>query len=139
MDSTLHTTSTDAKPSASELIQLSAQTAWACNRQEHEVEDLLRDTDLFVTVRKGDRLVGFGRALSDGVFRALVDDIIVDQSCRNEGIGGHMIEVLMEKLSDIEEVFLNCGEQMEEFYKRFGFKKFNGLTMKAEPRAASDS
>jgi predicted GNAT family N-acyltransferase len=139
MDKSLYTISTDEKPSASELMELFAQAVWACNRQEHEINDLLKNTDLFVAVRKGDRLVGFGRALSDGVFRALVEDIIVDQSCRNEGIGGHMIEVLMKKLSDIEEVFLNCGGHMEGFYKRFGFEKLDGLTMMAEPRATPGS
>ena len=138
MDQSMYTTSTDAKPSALELGELFAQTMWARDRQEHEIETLLRNTALCVTVRKGNRLVGFGRALSDGLFRALVDDIIVDESCRNEGIGGHIMKVLMEELSDIEEVFLNCGEQMEEFYNRFGFEKLDGLTMIARPRAASD-
>ena len=137
MDRSLYTTSTDKKPTASELMELFAQASWARDRQEHEIEVLLKNTDLCVSVRKGNRLVGFGRALSDDVSRAHIDDIIVDESSRNEGVGTHVMQVLMEKLSHIEEVFLNCGDQMEGFYNRFGLEKLDGLTMIAQPRAAS--
>ncbi|MBD3243905.1 MAG: GNAT family N-acetyltransferase [Chitinivibrionales bacterium] len=132
MDTTQYTTSTDTKPSSAELSRLFSQTGWAAGRQGGDIEIMLANTQVFVAVRKAGTLVGFGRALSDGVYRALVDDIVVDESCRGQGLGAHIMESLMRQLSGIEEVFLNTGPNLEHFYARFGFAGFGGLTMKAE-------
>jgi predicted GNAT family N-acyltransferase len=134
-----YTISTDALPSVSELSGLFAQADWARKRNHGDIEKLLQHTDVFVVVRDGGSLVGFGRALSDGVFRALVDDIIVDQAHRSQGIGQTIVRTLMKQLSAVEEVFLNTGHHLESFYSKYGFKEFDGLTMVAEEDAAADA
>jgi GNAT superfamily N-acetyltransferase len=128
-----YTVSTRALPSAAELARLFAQVDWARHRTRPGTRRLLKRTKVFVTVRDGQRLVGFGRALTDGLYRALVDDIIVDASHRNRGIGALIVGGLMKELSSVEEVFLNTGPHLERFYGRHGFREFGGLTMKAEP------
>ena len=134
-----YTISTDALPSISELLGLFAQAGWARKRNHGDIDRLLQNTDVFVVVRHGGSLVGFGRALSDGVFRALVDDIIVDQAHRSQGIGQIIVRTLMKQLSAVEEVFLNTGHHLESFYSKCGFKEFDGLTMVAEQDAAADA
>jgi predicted GNAT family N-acyltransferase len=132
-----YTVSSDVLPKASDLLRLFTQAHWACHRNQDDTEALLQKTDVFVTVRDEGRLIGFGRALSDGVFRALLDDIIVDQGHRNEGVGGIIVKTLMEQLSGIEEIYLNTDPPLESFYGKYAFKTYHGLTMKTERAPAA--
>jgi ribosomal protein S18 acetylase RimI-like enzyme len=43
----------------------------------------------------GDRLVGFVRAVTDGAFRAYVEDVIVAPDARGAGIGRSLIDHLL--------------------------------------------
>ena len=127
-----YTVSSNVRPQAAELLQLFTQAHWACQRNQDEAERLLQKTDVFVTVRDEGRLIGFGRALSDGIFRALLDDIIVDQAHRKQGVGGIIVKTLVEQLSGIEEIYLNTDPPLERFYGKHGFKTYHGLTMRTE-------
>ena len=133
-----YTQSTDVLPSVSELAGLFAQVHWARHRKQADIQRLLANTRVFVTVRQGQDLVGFGRALSDGVCRALLDDIIVDQAHRGRGIGHTIVKSLMSQLSGIEEVYLNTDPPLESFYKDFGFQAYAGLTMKVSASKDQD-
>jgi predicted N-acetyltransferase YhbS len=75
-------------------------------------------------------VVGFGRAISDGAFRALVDDVVVDASHRGQGLGFEIVKRLLTQLHDVDEVFLNTGPHLERYYGQFGFERFRGVAMK---------
>lgn len=134
-----YTTSTHVLPSVSELARLFAQAHWAKQRSHDEIARLLENTKTFVVVREGASVVGFGRALTDGVFRALLDDIIVDQTHRGQGLGHVIVDTLMEQVATVEEVLLHTDHHLERFYGKHGFKEYAGLAMKIEPRAAPDT
>ena len=72
------------KPDANELLHLFEQTSWADQRDEARVGRMLEGLEVFVAVRANGKLVAFGRAVTDGLFRALIDDMIVDQEHRAE-------------------------------------------------------
>ena len=93
---------------------------------------MIENTTVFVTIRENSELIGFGRAISDGIYRALIDDIIVDSAHQKKGIGKVIIENILEQLDGIDEIFLNTKPDLEEFYKKFGFKKANTITMKKQ-------
>ncbi len=40
-----------------------------------------------IGVWKENELIGFARVVSDGVFRAYLEDVVVHESVRNKGIG----------------------------------------------------
>lgn len=117
-------------PSVEELKILFTQTTWASKRENMGIERMLENSDVIVTVRAQGRLIGFGRALSDGVYRALLDDIVVDDSFRKQGIGKEIVKRLLEKLDCVEEIYLNTGGHLFEFYSSLGFVAFSGLTMR---------
>ena len=121
--------STTVPPSASELRDLFAQTTWASGRSEDDLGQLVRTLDVFVCARVNGRLVGFGRAISDGLYRALLDDVVVDEGARGAGVGHAVVRSLMEQLAPVEEVFLNANEGLAPFYEADGFEPFGGLTM----------
>ena len=116
-------------PSAQELKNLFAQTTWASKRENEDIRKLLQNLTVFVTIRENSRLIGFGRAIFDGVYRALLDDIIVDSAYQKRGLGKLIVETLLEQLNGIDSVFLNTSDDLVEFYKKFGFQEFSGLTM----------
>ncbi len=117
-------------PSEKELKNLFSQTTWASKRKNKDIEKMLKNLTVFVTVRENSKLIGFGRAISDGIYRALVDDIIVDGSYQKQGIGRMLIENILKQLNGIDEIFLNTKPDLEVFYKKFGFNKVNTITMK---------
>ena len=117
-------------PSEKELKNLFFQTTWASKRDEEKIAQLIENLNVFVTIRNNSELIGFGRAISDGVYRALIDDVIVDKAHQKKGLGKVIMESLLEQLSGVEEIFLNTHADLEEFYKKFGFKKVNTFTMK---------
>ncbi len=110
--------------------KLYLQTTWARKRSKSNIYRLLENVTVFVAVRKDSDLIGFGRAISDGIYRALIDDIIVDSSYRQKGIGKLIIINILKQLEDVEEIFLNTKPDLEEFYMKFGFKKVSTITMK---------
>lgn len=79
--STDHTPGLDA--TANGLQALLAQTTWAQHRTIEGIETMLRLTGAGVTARSEGRLAGFARALTDGAYRALIDDVMVDEGWRN--------------------------------------------------------
>lgn len=117
------------KPSASELLALFAQTSWANQRDHASVTKMLISDDLTVCLREANKLIGFGRIISDGCFRGILDDIIVDAAFRGKGYGSVIIRELLELGKDLEEIFLNANYNALDYYTKFGFVKFNGLTM----------
>lgn len=119
----------DDRPKVSDLQKLFSQTSWASNRDDADVQTLIDTLDTFVCAYEGDVLVGFARALTDGRYRALLEDVVVDSNLRKKGIGKLLVSALMDQLNNVDEVFLNAGYELEEFYKEFGFKKYAGLTM----------
>ncbi|WP_298542033.1 GNAT family N-acetyltransferase [uncultured Aquimarina sp.] len=118
-------------PKARELSHLFAQTSWAKSRSLEGVEKLLQKTEVFVVVRDTDteQLIGFGRALSDGIYRAMLDDIVIDESYRKRGLGKRIVHELLDQVQDVEQVFLNTKPELEVFYNEFGFTKTKAFTM----------
>ncbi len=124
-----YTISTERLPEASELLSLFLQTSWAKDRSIERIEIVLNNTKTYVVIRDKDQLIGFGRALSDGVYRAMLDDIVVDKSYRKQGLGKVIVKQLLDQLDDIEQVFLNTKPDLESFYEAYGFSRSKGLTM----------
>jgi GNAT superfamily N-acetyltransferase len=69
------------------------------------------------------RIVGFGRALSDGVFNAAIYDVVVHRDFQGHGIGKAIIEDLLEQLKHVSCVHLIANTGKEEFYQKAGLKK----------------
>ena len=69
-----------------------------------------------------DRLIGFGRALSDGVYQAAIYDCAVLSEYQGKGIGALIMKNLMPRISDCN-VILYATPGKEGFYEKHGFRK----------------
>jgi len=116
-------------PEVQELMPLFAQTSWAKKRTPDKIARMLGRDDLSVCIRLNGALIGYGRMISDGCYRALLDDIIIDEQHRGRGYGRLLVEELIKLAGDIEEIFLNTHDASRAFYAQFGFNGFSGLTM----------
>lgn len=124
------TYSFDTPTPPAQVRSLFAQTSWAADRTTEDIARALEASWAVLGVWEDDQLVGFGRLISDGVYRALLDDIVVDKSQRGAGIGGEIVRRLLERAADIEEVCLSTGPNLEGFYGAHGFKAYGGMHMK---------
>ena len=105
-----------------QVKRLFEQTHWANGRSPEAIEAMLHNTFTYLTVWQGERLVGFARVLTDDVYRALIDDVVVDSELRSQGVGSSMMRHIMERFGHVEEVMLGCREEVVPFYERLGFK-----------------
>ena len=77
----------------------------------------------------GERLVGFTRALSDGVHRAYVEDVVIDPDYRGQGIGERLVAALVEAIGPVHITSLFCLPDRVDFYRRNGFEPENQVMM----------
>lgn len=69
-----------------------------------------------------EKMVGFGRAISDGEYQAAIYDCAVLEACQGMGLGRRIVEEVLARLSGIN-VILYASPGKEGFYRKLGFKK----------------
>lgn len=69
-----------------------------------------------------DKLVGFGRALSDGAYQAAVYDCAVVEAYQGRGLGNLIVQELLAKVPGCN-VILYASPGKEGFYEKQGFRK----------------
>jgi ribosomal protein S18 acetylase RimI-like enzyme len=75
-----------------------------------------------VFVYDADTLVGFGRAISDGIFQAAVYDCAVAEAYQGQGIGNLIMENILTRLPTCN-VILYASPGKEGFCEKHGFRK----------------
>jgi ribosomal protein S18 acetylase RimI-like enzyme len=105
-----------------QLVRLYDHAAWAKGRTLEDVHRMLAQTDLAVSAWDGPRLVGFGRVLTDYVYRASIWDVIVDPAYQGHEIGTHIMQRILEhpELTRVE-LFWLCTRDKQTFYEKLGF------------------
>lgn len=88
-----------------------------------------------VFVYKKSRLVGFGRAISDGEYQAAIYDIAVLPEEQRKGIGKVIIQTILDRLPNCNFV-LYANPGMEDFYRKLGFGLMKtGMALFTKPEA----
>lgn len=106
---------------ASQLLRLFHQAAWAKHRSLEDAKEMLRHTDIALCAWDGDQLVGFGRVLTDFVYRATIWDVIVDKAYQKQGVGSDIVQRILShpRLKRVE-LFWLCTRR-PAFYEKLGF------------------
>jgi ribosomal protein S18 acetylase RimI-like enzyme len=89
-------------PTRDQFWELFATTGWN-DKYRLSPEDLvraLRASWYTLCAWDGERLVGFGRLVSDGVLHAMVYELIVLPEYQGQGIGGEILAKLVEKCQE---------------------------------------
>jgi ribosomal protein S18 acetylase RimI-like enzyme len=105
-----------------QLVELYQQAPWAVGRTINDTRAMLEETDLAISAWDGARLVGFGRVLTDYVYRASIWDVIVEREYQGQDIGTEIVQRLLHhpSLKRVELVWL-CTRDKQAFYEKLGF------------------
>jgi len=105
-----------------QLLRLYAQAPWAQGRTREDIREMLAQTDLAISVWESDRMVGFGRVLTDYVYRASIWDVIVDEAYQGQDIGTEIMQrILCHPSLKRVELFWLCTRDKQAFYEKLGF------------------
>ena len=101
---------------------LNQHAFWAQGRSIADLKRMLRGSTAVVSLWKGKRLVGFGRATSDGVYRAVLWDVVIPEDLQGQGLGRQLVEALIRapQLRKVERVYLMTTNSAG-FYRQLGF------------------
>ncbi len=99
---------------------------WAKNRNIYHLKKMLANSTEVISVWNNFQLIGFGRATSDKVYRAVLWDIVVSKKYQREGIGGLIVRALLETRSvkNVEKIYLMSTKRVD-FYQQQSFEKVN--------------
>lgn len=106
---------------AIELMKLYDDAGWWEERKEQDIEEMLK-REISIGVWKDGTLIGFARAVSDGKFRAYIEDVVIHKAYQKSGIGKNLVSKLLDELSHIDVISLFCEEHLIPFYKKNNFK-----------------
>ncbi len=134
-------------PSIDQFASLYATTGWnaASPLSSDELTQALQGSWYAVAAYDGDQLVGFGRLVGDAVMYAMVHDMIVAPDHQRQGIGAHILELLVNKCleANVRDLQLFAARGKREFYEQRGFvvrpDHAPGMQYRREPHAPSSN
>lgn len=87
---------------------------------------MLRKSNVIVSLWRQKRLIGFARATSDGVYRAVLWDVVIPEDLQGQGLGRRLVEAVVssKELKYTERIYLMTTNG-EGFYKQLGFETEN--------------
>jgi ribosomal protein S18 acetylase RimI-like enzyme len=112
---------TEKRIKANELKELYNNAGWWVERKEQEIDKML-EQDVSVGAWKDDELIGFARAISDGKFRAYLEDVVIHTNYQKSGIGTKLVSHLLDELAHIDVISLFCENGLIPFYEKHNFK-----------------
>ena len=99
---------------------------WANNRKKNDLRQMLANSSVVISLWKKRQIIGFGRATSDSIYRAVLWDVVVADEVQGLGLGKIVVNALLEApaVKNTERVYLMTTNS-QEFYEQLGFQKFN--------------
>ena len=134
----------DTRPNQIDLSQLQELfTLAALWPKERRVEDLaiaIANSDPVVSVWDGEKMIGFARATSDSIYRAIIWDIVIHPDYREFGLGQKLVETILNhpRMNRVEKIYLMTTHQ-QQFYKQIGFQCNLSSTMVLSNRVLTNS
>ena len=97
---------------------------WAKSRTIHDLKKCLANSDVITSVWVGNEIVGFGRALTDGIYRGVLWDIVIDNNHQGKGFGTLIVKNLLssKKIKNTKKLYLMTTNK-KLFYSQFDFKE----------------
>ncbi|MGH8001437.1 MAG: GNAT family N-acetyltransferase [Brasilonema sp.] len=111
-----------------QLLNISA--FWAKGRSIEDLGIAIANSEPIMTVWDGERLIGFARATSDGIYRATIWDVAIHPEYRGVGLGSKLVETVLShpRMNRVERVYLMTTHK-HRFYEKIGFQHNSTTTM----------
>jgi len=112
-----------------ELCALYHKQWWSKQRTPSGVSTMLTASSAVVAVIDDDAdehgtLIGFCRALSDGIYRATIYDVMVVEAQQKTGLGRQLMDAILAHpaLKNVARIELACLPELVPLYERWGLK-----------------
>ena len=98
---------------------------------------IIKGSHCFAVAESRGRIIGIGRAISDGVSDAYIQDMAVLETERGSGAGGALLKAIMKRLrkDGVKWVGLIAQDNSGYFYRKAGFKTLR----RAQPMLSKES
>ncbi|MFS2032423.1 GNAT family N-acetyltransferase [Polaromonas sp. CT11-55] len=107
---------------ASDVFRLLTANGW-----QHRIPsmDYLRElvvaSQRVIVAVDGSRVIGFARAITDGLSNGYLSMVVVEASCRGQGIGTQLVERIVGDEPQVTWVLRAGREGAREFFSKLGF------------------
>ncbi|MGD7050757.1 GNAT family N-acetyltransferase [Rossellomorea marisflavi] len=121
-----------------EMREVYASVGWMKHTNE-VIRQVFEASNVIALVTVDGRIVGIGRAMTDGIFNAAIYDIVVHREFQRQGIAKKIMEFLLDSLSNVSCVHLISTTGNEEFYQKFGLKMLKtGMAKYLNPKLSNE-
>ena len=109
---------------------LNHNTFGAKDRKITDLRKCLANSDVIVSLWFHNEIVGFGRALSDGVYRGVLWDVVIDQNHQGKGYGKIIVKTLLDsiEIKKTEKIYLMTTNK-KFFYSQVDFKEVSSQNL----------
>ena len=103
---------------------------WAKNRTINDLKKCLAKSDVVISIWVGNEIVGFGRALTDGIYRGVLWDIVIDQNHQGKGFGKLIVNNLLysKEIKNTKKIYLMTTNK-KLFYSQMNFKEVSSQNL----------
>ena len=103
---------------------------WAKNRTIYDLKKCLANSDVIVSIWVGNEIVGFGRGLTDGIYRGVLWDIVIDENHQGKGFGSLVVNNLLssKKIKKTKKIYLMTTNK-KLFYSQFDFQEVSAQNL----------
>jgi len=120
------------------ILSLFRRNEWREWFTIQDTRDLLRYALFVASAWDSRRAVGIATLFGDGRFYAWIDTLLVDEPYRRQGIGTHLVELVMDQVDKLGPHYCEHDtheEWLVRFYERFGFELHEGPLLVHRPTA----
>ena len=113
---------------------------WAKERSIDDLRIAIENSEPVISLWDGQKLIGFARATSDGIYRATIWDVVIHPDYRGAGLGSKLVETVLShpRMNRVERVYLMTTHQ-QRFYEKIGFEPNSTTTMVLYNQPIGDS
>ena len=103
---------------------LDKNACWAKSRTISDLKKCLANSDVIISLWVGNEIVGFGRALTDEIYRGVLWDIVIDHNHQGKGFGTLIVKNLLssKKIKNTKKLYLMTTNK-KLFYSQSDFKE----------------
>ena len=111
----------EKKVDVERLKEMFNQVGWGDKSGDvSRLKAMVRNSQIVITAWDGELMVGFARCVTDHVFNGQINNVVVDQWSRSQGIGREMIRQILRSNRQVTYV-LRGDPENEGFYTGIGF------------------